>query len=166
MPSAPSRRVELVTFGSPRFRTVEAGGLLVTDAEFPPGATLCPHVHDRTCVATTVEGRFDSRLARRLVGEIGAPDAVTPLAIEALGLELLAVAARRFSPDRPGPRTPAWLERVRERLHDAFDEPAGLSELASIAGVHAGHLTRAFRRHYGQSVGAYQRAARLEWAAR
>lgn len=231
MASRAPHRVELVTFGSPRFRSIEAGGLLVTDAEFPAGARLCPHVHDRTCVATTLAGRFDSRmrgrshwsrpsmvltepaeerhdnafgtsgarvlvvqpdgrrleylrpftgfvdainhfgdaqvglLARRLVAEIAAPDTVTPLAIEALGLELLAVAARRFVPDTPEPEVPRWLERVRERLHDGFDEPVGLSCLAGLAGVHPGHLTRTFRRHYGQSVGAYQRAVRLEWAA-
>jgi AraC family transcriptional regulator len=231
MPRTEAHRLELVTFGSPRFRTVEAGGLLVTDAEFPPGARLCTHVHDRTCVATTLDGRFDSRmdgrshwskpsmvltepaeekhentfgtagarilviqpdgrrlecfrpfsgfldrinhfgdvqvglLARRLVAEIGAPDAVTPLAVEALGLELLAVAARRFAPDTVEARTPPWLERVRERLHDAFDDRASLTDLAAMAGVHPGHLTRAFRRHYGRSVGAYQRAVRLDWAA-
>jgi AraC family transcriptional regulator len=231
MPSREAHRVELVTFGSPRFRTIEAGGLLVTDALFPPGARLCTHVHDRTCVATTLAGRFDSRmhgrshwsrpsmvltepaeerhdnafgttgarvlvvqpdgrrlecfrpftgfldrinhfgdvqvglLARRLIGEIAAPDAVTPLAVEALGLELIAVAARRFAPAKAASAPPRWLERVRERLHDAFDQPASLSHLAAIAGVHSGHLTRAFRRHYGQSVGAYQRAVRLEWAA-
>jgi AraC family transcriptional regulator len=231
MASGHAHRVELVTFGSPRFRTVEAGGLLVTDAEFPPGSRLCTHVHDRTCVATTLAGRFDSRmygrshwskpsmvltepaeekhdnafgtsgarvlvvqpdgrrlesfrpfsgflnqinhfgdvqvglLARRLVAEIGSPDAVTPLAVEALGLELLAVAARRFAPDTEESRTPPWLERVRERLHDAFEDRASLSELAAMAGVHPGHLTRAFRRCYGRSVGAYQRGVRLDWAA-
>jgi AraC family transcriptional regulator len=55
---------------------------------------------------------------------------------------------------------------VRERLHDGFAEPAALTGLAAMAGVHVGHLTRMFRRHYGRSIGAYQRAARVEWAAR
>jgi AraC family transcriptional regulator len=226
-----AHRVELVTFGSPRYRTVEAGGLLVTDAEFPAGAHLCTHVHDRTCVATTVAGRFDSRMrgqsywsrpsmvltepaeerhdnvfgtggarvlvvqpdgrrleelrpfagflnrinhvadleagliARRLVGEVARPDAVTPLAVEALGLELIAVVARRFEPGGAMRAAPRWLEHVRERLHDAFDEPATLAELSAIAGVHPGHLTRVFRRAYGRSIGAYQRGARLDWAA-
>ena len=224
-------RVEHVSFGSPRFRSVEAGGLLVTDAMFPAGARLCPHVHDRTCVATTVAGRFESRmrgssywsapsmvltepaeerhdnvfgtrgarvlvvqpdarrtdafrpfagfldrinhhgdlqvglLARRLVAEIARPDAVTPLAVEALGLELLSIAARRFAASREG-RPPRWLERVRERLHDTLAEPIALADLAQMAGVHAGHLTRMFRRHYGRSIGGYHRAVRLEWAAR
>ena len=225
-------RVEQVSFGSPHFRTVEFGGLLVTDAEFPPGARLCMHVHDRTCVATTLAGRFDSRIggrshwslpsmvltepaeerhenefgasgarilivqpdsrrvetlrpvsdfltrihhfgdlqigliARRLVGEIARPDAVTPLSVEALALELLATGSRRFSRRESVGAPPRWLERVRERLHDAFVDPPALSDLAVIAGVHPAHLTRAFRRQYGVSVGAYRRDVRLDWAAR
>jgi AraC family transcriptional regulator len=222
--------VEPVTFGSPRFCHLETGGLLVTYAEFPSGTYLRPHVHDRTCVATTLAGAFDSRmrgrshwsqasmvltepvgerhdnrfgssgaevvvvqpdtarsdllrpfdgllssinhfadtrlalLARRLSVELKHPDAVTPLAVEAIGLELLATAARRFTPDRAR-RAPRWLLRVRDRLH-ADSETRTLTELSAIAGVHPGHLTRAFRRHFGQSIGAYARDRRLDWSAR
>ena len=231
MAASREHRVEHVAFGSPRFRSLEAGGLLITDAEFPRGARLCTHVHDRTCVATTLAGRFDSRLggrsywsepsmvltepaeekhdnqfgttgarvlvvqpdsrrveafrpfagfldrihhfsdpqvallARRLQAEIARPDAVTPLVVEALGLELLSLAARRFAADSNG-TPPRWLEHVRERVHEGFAETIALSELARMAGVHAGHLTRMFRRHYGHSIGAYHRMARLERAAR
>lgn len=222
--------VEPVTFGSPRFSHLETGGLLVTCAEFPAGAYLRPHVHDRTCVATTLAGVFDSRmrgrsywsqapmvltepagerhdnrfgssgaeivvvqpdsarsdllrpfegllttinhfadtrmaiLARRLSVELKHQDAVTPLAVEAIGLELLATAARCFTPDRAC-RAPRWLLRVRDRLH-ADSEAGTLTELSAIAGVHPGHLTRAFRRYFGQSIGAYVRDRRLEWSAR
>ena len=221
---------EAVSFGSPRFRTLEAGGMLVTDARFPPGAFLPPHVHDRTCVATTLEGSFDSRmrgrshwstasmvltepagerhdnrigtagarvlivqpdasrletlrpfssflssirhsgelsvsaLARRLSLELSCRDAVTALAVEGLGLELLATAARAF-PLAAAPAIPAWCRRVRERLHDHWQQPPTLAELSAIAGVHPGHLTREFRRHYGCSAGTYLRRRRLDWAA-
>jgi AraC family transcriptional regulator len=232
MPARQTHRVEQVSFGSPRFRSAEFGGLLVTDAEFPPCARLCAHIHDRTCVATTLSGRFDSRMggrshwsspsmvltepaeerhenefggsgarilviqpdsrrletlrpvssfltrinhfgdvqigliARRLVSELARPDAVTPLVVEALALELLAIGARRYSTGRAQVAPPRWLERVRERLHDAFPDPATLAELGQVAGVHPAHLTRAFRRQFGRSVGAYQRDVRLDWAAR
>ena len=224
-------RVEPITFGSPRFRSIEAGGLLITDALFPPRERLCAHVHARTCVATTLDGTFDSRmrgrshwsrasmlltepagerhenlfgpsgahvlvvqpdsrrlellrpftrfldsinhltdphvglLARRLSIEIARPDELTPLAAEALGLELLAVAARQFTAAGSS-CAPAWLARVRERLHDDFADAPTLHALARIAGVHPGHLTRVFRRHYGRSIGAYLRDVRLEWSAR
>ncbi len=227
-----SNHVELVSFGSPSFKSVEAGGLLVTDAIFAPNDHLCPHIHERTCVATTISGAFDSRmrgraywsrsamvltepagerhdntfgsagarviivqpdaarvdllrpftgfldsinqlsdprialLARRLSREIAQPDDVTPLAVESLGLELLAVAVRRFASSVAIGKVPPWLARVRDRLHDGFADNVGLSELAALAGVHPGHLTRMFRRHFGRSIGAYQRDVRLDWTAR
>ena len=57
--------VEPVTYGSPRFHSVETGGFLVTDAFFPAGSALPPHVHDRACVAVPLEGAFDSIMRRR-----------------------------------------------------------------------------------------------------
>jgi AraC family transcriptional regulator len=54
-----------VSFGSPRFTTVEAGAFLVTSAWFPPAAFLPVHHHDRTVVGVTVSGRGVSRLGAR-----------------------------------------------------------------------------------------------------
>lgn len=105
-------------------------------------------------------------LARRLSIEIARPDDLTPLAIEALGLELLATAARSLL-SRPADLTPPkWLERVRDRLREDFPAPVTLTELAGIAGMHPGHLTRMFRRYYGRSIGAYRRERRLDWTAK
>lgn len=223
--------VQAVTFGSPRARSVEAGGLLVTDVVFPAGAYIPPHIHDRTCVATTLAGSFDSRMrgrshwsessmflteplaerhdnrigaagarvlivqpdaarlellrpfaplldainhrsdvqvalvARRLCAELGSADPLTPLAVEGLALELVAAAARAFE-SRASDAAPAWCRRVRDRLHDAPHATPGLAELAALAGVHPGHLTREFRRQYRCSIGEYQRARRLDRAAR
>lgn len=53
------RRFVPVTMGSPRFTTREVDGLWVTDAWFPPLTTLTPHVHERSIVATMLEGSFD-----------------------------------------------------------------------------------------------------------
>src|SRR5687767_9246725 len=58
-------RLEPISFGSPRFVSVEAGGLLITDAMFPPCERLATHIHERTCVATTLDGSFDSRMRGR-----------------------------------------------------------------------------------------------------
>jgi AraC family transcriptional regulator len=222
--------VEPITFGSPHFRSVEAGGFLVTDAWFPPGAELPRHIHDRTCVAMPIDGAFNSvmrgrshwsgpgtiitepagemhanrfgpqgariaivqpdarreellrpcagllsrihhraepaaaLLARRLVAELASRDAISDLAVEALALELLVVSARSRVADEGTPM-PAWLARVRDRLHDGFGQPQDLQTLAAEAGVHPGHLTRAFRRRFGRSIGDYLRLVRLEWAA-
>ena len=58
-----------------------------------------------------------------------------------------------------------WLERVHERLHATLDRPLTLAHLAREAGVHRVHLGRAFRARYGESLGAYHRRVRIEWAA-
>jgi AraC family transcriptional regulator len=102
-------------------------------------------------------------LACRLAHEIGACDAAAPLAIQALALELLATAARLGDADRE--RRPRWLLAVRERLHDDPLAMPRLEELAQLAGVHMGHLTRAFRKAFGCSIGHYARAVRLSRAA-
>jgi AraC family transcriptional regulator len=45
--------------GSPRFRTSDAGSFAFTDAWFPAGAYLQPHVHDRPCFAVILSGSLD-----------------------------------------------------------------------------------------------------------
>lgn len=85
------------------------------------------------------------------------------LSVEGLGLELLA-AVRRIARPRADLRPPRWLARVRERLHDSCTDTAGLGDLAREAGVHPMHLTRAFRAHFGCSVGDYQLRLRLDRA--
>jgi AraC family transcriptional regulator len=48
-----------VTLGSPRFHTVEAGAFRVTDAWFPPGLRLDPHIHERAILGVMLDGGFD-----------------------------------------------------------------------------------------------------------
>ena len=70
-------------------------------------------------------------------------------------VELLAALhpSRRSSP-------PAWLERVRQALHDSPSQPP-LASLARIAGVHEVHLARTFRAVHGCTIGEYCRTIRL-----
>jgi AraC family transcriptional regulator len=104
--------------------------------------------------------------ARRIQRELAAPDTATPLALEALVLELLASAAREATA-APGSALPGWLRDVVALLHERFAEPGlELRRLADVAGVHPVSLSRAFRRHLGRTPGAYLRGLRLEQAAR
>jgi AraC family transcriptional regulator len=54
-----------VSLGSPRFRIADHGGFLVSDIWFPPGLVLPSHFHDRTVVAVTLRGGWDSVMSGR-----------------------------------------------------------------------------------------------------
>lgn len=99
--------------------------------------------------------------AERVLREMMRNDTATPLAIEALMLELLTSGARGF---RAESRVPAWLVEVRERVDQEFRSSLSLVSLAIDAGVHPVHLSRTFRRTYGRSIVQYQRDLRLDWA--
>ncbi|MFL5383712.1 MAG: helix-turn-helix domain-containing protein [Longimicrobiaceae bacterium] len=100
-------------------------------------------------------------LALRAAEELGASDAAAPLALEALALELVAALARQPSGRAGSP--PRWLEAIRQTVHEA---PSGvtLASLAREAGYAPVYVARAFRRHFGCSVGEYLRRRRVEIA--
>lgn len=65
-------------------------------------------------------------------------------------------------------RAPPWLRRLKAQLRAAaLDEPGELSlaMLARELDLHPVYLSRAFRRHLGESPAAYVRALRLDKAA-
>jgi AraC family transcriptional regulator len=105
--------------------------------------------------------------AWRISRELGAPDTATPLAVEGLVLEILALASRSDAGIERLRRAPAprWLARVRDELHASFRKPPRVRDLADRAGVHPDHLARAFRVRFGVPVGTYVRRLRLDWAA-
>ena len=107
-------------------------------------------------------------LAHRAARELNAADAVAPLALQGLVLEMLAVTARAeqtASADRHH-RAPQWLEQARAMLRDRYREQVSVTEIAAAVGVHPVHFTRTFRVHYGTGVAAYLRGLRLDQAAR
>jgi AraC family transcriptional regulator len=105
-------------------------------------------------------------LARRLAREFEHPDAVTPLAVAAMTLELLVGIARRGARGiQAGHPPPAWLRRTHDFLMDGVGRVPTLTQLAEEAGVHPAHLARAFRAQYGCAVGTFVRRRRIEAAA-
>src|SRR5262249_38253752 len=103
--------------------------------------------------------------ALRIFREFQHMDAASPLALEGLILELLAVACRSVAPREQG-TPPAWLRRVSELLDACPTQPHGLGAIAAAAGVHPGHLARAFRSYYCCTLGEYLRRLRVERACR
>jgi AraC family transcriptional regulator len=104
-----------------------------------------------------------TRLAKRAYREWLLNDTASPIAIQALVLEIAAHLIREREL-KAGARPPIWLRRVKQRLDDAFTETPRLSELAEIGGVHPTHLARHFRRHYRSTIGEYLRQRRVDGA--
>jgi AraC family transcriptional regulator len=121
-----------------------------------PCAPLLKAVNHRPSVRANIS-------ALGLTREIRTCDDLSSLAVQSLCLELLSAATREgthipVSGDR-------WLTRIEDYLRAHFRECPSLDTLATVAGVHPAHLTRAFRSRYGMSPGQFVRALRVEWAA-
>jgi AraC family transcriptional regulator len=104
-------------------------------------------------------------LAARLYDEFQNMDGVSPLMIEALTLELIAVVSRRTvkTVER---RRPRCLVQALEILHAHFSTELSLRGIAESVGVHPVHLARTFRRHQHCTLGEYVRGLRVEYACR
>ena len=106
-----------------------------------------------------------SWLAFQLRAEFELRDDLSAVVVESHVLSILAELAGRPALEiRRAP--PPWLERARERIDDEFTGSLSLEALARTAGVHRVHLARAFRAHFGCTVGRYIRQRRLEFACR
>jgi AraC family transcriptional regulator len=105
-------------------------------------------------------------LGGRLLAELQNEDEFSPLACQGIVLEVLVAFARGQAGDSPRARPPAWLSGARNFIDEHACRPLRLGEIAQAAGRHEIHLAREFRRHFGVSIGAYQRRARIERAAR
>lgn len=104
-------------------------------------------------------------LGLRVYREFRAMDSASPLAIEGLVLEMLALETRRhLSHSRRA--KPRWLLQAVELLREEFAQALSLSKVAEIVGVHPAHLARTFRLAFNCTVGDYLRHLRLECAAR
>jgi len=120
-------------------------------------------VQSRGCAidrAALVDSPAVARIGAGIAREFRDADGVSPMIIEGLLLELFAENERR----RRAPIAPLWLQRVREMVAERCTENITLSEMAAEAGVHPNHLARAFRSHYGCTIGEFTRARRIEFA--
>jgi AraC-like DNA-binding protein len=58
----------------------------------------------------------------------------------------------------------AWLRRVRDRIDREYAQPLDVESLARGANMSAGHLSREFRKAYGETVYSYLMTRRIERA--
>ena len=102
-------------------------------------------------------------IGRAIASELLHRDAVSPLALQGLGLELVAGLARSARLPRSAP---PYVVRATELIHDRFLEPLRIETIADAVAVRPSDLVRAFRSFHGIPIGSYARRLRLEWVAR
>lgn len=114
--------------------------------------------------ACTYQDSPPARIASRLYHEFQKRDALTPLQLEGLTLELLVAMSRdRSSFQERG--VPKWLPQAREYLHaHSRTQTISIHAVADAVGVHPGHLMRGFRQQYHCTVGEYVRGLRVQTA--
>jgi len=106
----------------------------------------------------------------RILHEVTFPSLVTPLAVEAAGILLGVDMARHLQRRRPSTYKTGGLSDVQRknleaRLRSDLPSPS-IDELAAECGVSPRHLSRAFQRETGRTIGEYVRAAGIERAWR
>jgi AraC family transcriptional regulator len=77
--------------------------------------------------------------------------------IESLLLELIS-----FSKSSEVKKTPSWITSLTELLHDQWNEPMTLQEIALIIGVHPVTISKFFRKYFSCTLGEYQRKLKVE----
>jgi AraC family transcriptional regulator len=102
----------------------------------------------------------NARSLLRLDEEMSASDSAAPLAAASAAIELFAQAMRADA----SPLHPRWLTRVIDIVEAQLARPPTLGQLAMEIGAHPAHVARAFRRAYGETIGAYVRRRRVELA--
>lgn len=104
-----------------------------------------------------------SWLVKRLQSEFVNRQPARDVAMEAIVLQLLALTTRTNGAARRNVES-FWLKKVRVLLDTQYLSEHRLCDLASFAGVHRVHLVRAFRKHYGLTIGQHIRKRRIAHA--
>lgn len=112
----------------------------------------------------TIEAGPAVQLAERLYAEIRRNDAVAPLAIESVVLDLLTEAARLGNPSERD--IPKWILTAKAFIESNYSKGVKVRDIADLVGVHPIHLTRMFQRHFDCSIAEYVRELRLAAAVR
>lgn len=57
---------------------------------------------------------------------------------------------------------PAWVNKVKEIIHDQFTEKITLKYLSKETNIHPTHMSRDFSRYFGTTIGNYIRKVKIE----
>ncbi len=135
--------------------------------EVKPARLQYPNQTSLSMHSRSFRGGYSVVLAQRLYHEFREPDSVSHLAIEGLGLELIATLARASQCHTSDSRKPQrWLGRAHDLIKSRYLEHLTVNDIAGAVGVHPVTLAREFRRQYGCTVWEMVRCERIDFACR
>jgi len=101
-------------------------------------------------------------LAKRMYDEFRSADAISPLVVEGLALEIVGEICRQRTTARSvGPQRK--VSAAREFLEATFSQSVSLDDIAKAVELHPVYLARKFRQTYRCSVGEYLRRRRVDF---
>jgi AraC family transcriptional regulator len=124
-----------------------------------------PAIHRALDERHRLAGGGAGGIARRLAAELTTADETTPVAVEALALELMVALARGAGPERRA-GAPRWLLGAEELIRARYPTRLTVAEIARAVQVHPATLSRGYRDRFGCTIGERIRALRVEQAAR
>lgn len=148
--------------GSPHSNRFGAAGAHIVVVQPDPASPLIAPVQDALAHADHRRDERAELIGRSIASELRHRDTVSPLALQSLGLELIAALARSVLSSR---RAPPSVLRATELIHDRFLEGLRIETIAAAVDAMPNELVRAFRAFHGVPIGAYTRRLRLEWVA-
>jgi AraC family transcriptional regulator len=148
-------------------QSFEASAVELFRIEVNPARLRYPGQTSLSMDGRDFRGGYPIVLAHRLYHEFREPDSVSYLAIEGLGLELIATLARSSQRRTNNSREPQrWLSRAHDLIKSRYLEHLSVNGIAGAVGVHPVTLAREFRRQYGCTVGQMVRCERIDFACR
>lgn len=97
-------------------------------------------------------------LIHQIFKETKLHDGLSTLSIQQLLLQALTFTA----PVHSGQKTPSWVNKLREVLHDEFENKLSLNYLSSQLNIHPVHLSRGFPQYFHCNLGEYLRKLKVE----
>ncbi len=97
----------------------------------------------------------------KIYNELSYHDNATQLAIDGLLSQAFAILLRNAHEKG---KTPTWVSKAKEVLHDAATEKISLEQLSLETGVHPVHLSKEFPKYFEVSFGEYVRNLKVDRA--
>jgi AraC family transcriptional regulator len=122
-------------------------------------SNLCTSEHDLESLCTA-NGPLVTFAMLQSYKELKIGDSETALAIKSLTMLFGSESLEKLSMTQ----FPPWVYKVKEALHDNWNNSISLDGLAQFASVHPVTISRYFPRFFGTNIGEYRRMLKIERA--